>query len=77
MQNSAAISQIYGGCAIVLKKSLTCKLTPIETISNRIVCVLMELSDVSILLISIYMPCDSNHLVDVEYDEMYLCDVWR
>ena len=49
-------------------------ITLFETISNRIVCVLMELSDVSILLISIYMPCDSNHLVDVEYDEI-LCEI--
>ena len=71
---SIAQGRPYGGCAIVLKKSLTCKLTPIETISNRIVCVLMELSDVSILLISIYMPCDSNHLIDVEYDEI-LCEI--
>ena len=73
---SIAQGRPYGGCAIVLKKSLTCKLTPIETISNRIVCVLMKLSDVSILLISIYMPCDSNHLIDIEYDEYSIhCEI--
>ena len=40
-----------------------------KTVSNRIVCVLLEMSDITIMLTSIYMPCDSYNSIDDVYNE--------
>ena len=52
------------GCAILIKKSLQCKLTPIDTISKRMVVVIYKYENISIMFISIYMTCDMYQLID-------------
>ena len=52
----------YGGCAILIKKSLQCTLTPIDTISKRIVGVMCKYENISIMLIS--MTCDTYQLIN-------------
>ena len=61
----------YGGCAIIVKKTVRCKLTCVSTISKRIVCILLTFGDICIMLCSMYMPCDSYTSIDVEYDEEF------
>ena len=64
----------YGGCAIIIKKTVRCKLTCVSTISKRIVCILLTFGDICIMLCYIYMPRDSYTSIDVEYDEV-LCEL--
>ena len=64
----------YGGYAIIIKRTVRCKLTCVSTISKRIVCILLTFGDICIILGSIYMSCDSYTSINVEYDEM-LCEL--
>ena len=66
--------RLYGGCAIIIKKTLQCKLTCVSTISKIIVCILLTVGDICIMLCCIYMPCDSYTSIDVEYDDV-LCEL--
>ena len=50
----------YGGCAIVYKTSLECTVQPINTASKRLCAGIVKLpSGISLLLMNVYMPCDS------------------
>ena len=54
----------YGGCAILVKKTLQCTVTPIDTSSRRLYsCIIRFPNDVKMLLHNVYMP------VDTYYDE--------
>ena len=46
----------YGSCSIVWKNSLAIKVSPINTISNRICAVCIECDADNLLLINVYMP---------------------
>lgn len=51
----------YGGCAILWKKSLSCKVSPVLNSSCKRYCaVKVELDDHVLLLVNVYMPCDSG-----------------
>ncbi len=54
------VGRPYGGVACLWRKSLKCKVTPIETNSNRLCAIKCEFDDTAILIISVYMPCDSK-----------------
>ena len=60
----------YGGCAIIIRDYIKCKLTCVQTVSNRIKCVLMDIDDICIMLTSIYMPCDTYTCRDDIYDDV-------
>jgi len=61
----------YGGCAILYSKHLKCKFTPVDSVSSRCCAVIMELPDLTkVLLFNVYMPCDTEH--DQENAELYL-----
>ena len=52
----------YGGCAVLYNKHLKCKFTPVEVGSDRCCAIIMELPDLTkILLFNVYMPCDTIH----------------
>ena len=58
----------YGGCAILWKSSQVCTIEPVELDNKRVSAVKIKLQDASILLCSIYMPCDvmyDNHNVEI------------
>lgn len=65
----------YGGCAILLKKSLKCGVTPIQCESKRLCCVLIESNGIKILFFSIYMPTDTEHDTEniIEFMEVLSC----
>ena len=44
----------YGGGAIIIRKTVQCKLTCISMISKQIVCILLTFSDICIMLCYIY-----------------------
>ena len=49
----------YGGCSILYRKSLSSCVTPLDTCSDRFCGIkLCDLTGVSYLLISVYMPTD-------------------
>jgi len=59
----------YGGCAILWRRSLGCKVTPISSNNRRLCMVKMEFSTYTILLCTVYIPCDTEY--DNNNNEMY------
>ena len=51
----------YGGCAIVVKKNLRAKITPLTMISNRVFGIQLEMNGQTFLVFSVYMPCDTSY----------------
>ena len=51
----------YGGCAIIWKNSLTCKIEPISCRNNRLCIVKVTIDDMCLLICSLYMPCDTEY----------------
>ncbi len=60
----------YGGCLIMWKKSLVCKVTPVQIHSNRM-CAVHVTGDggLNVLLFNVYMPCDTEY--DRANEEIY------
>jgi len=52
----------YGGCAILWKRSLMCKIEPVVCDNRRLCMVIIEISGIKMLLCNVYMPCDSNNV---------------
>ena len=50
----------YGGCAILWNNTMICNVEPVSCQSNRLCAVKVELQDLSILLFTLYMPCDTE-----------------
>ena len=46
----------YGGCAILLRKSLAVAFKQLECESRRLLAILLEFNDVKLLLINVYFP---------------------
>ncbi len=51
----------YGGCAILWKNNLTCKIEPLPVFNKRFCAVKIVMEQVTILLCTVYMPCDTDH----------------
>ncbi|KAK6171867.1 hypothetical protein SNE40_018291 [Patella caerulea] len=51
----------FGGCAILWKSNLLCKVKPVISESKRICAVELSGSAIDILICSVYMPCDSTN----------------
>lgn len=52
----------YGGCAILWKKTLICKITPVELESKRLCAVhVSDDSGLDLLMRNVYLPCDTNY----------------
>lgn len=52
----------YGGCAILWKKSLVCKVTPVDVESKRVCAVhVSDANGLNLLMCNVYMPCDTNY----------------
>jgi exonuclease III len=65
---SLLVGRPHGGCAIMYSKSMSTLVTQIETGNPRICAGILKVSNsCSILLICIYMPCDSNNRSDDLY----------
>ena len=60
----------YGGCAIIWKNSIVCKVKPVNLESKRLCAVLVKFDDIDMLLFNVYMPCDSINLT--EFDDVIL-----
>ena len=58
----------FGGCAILWKDSLKCKVEPINVSSKRLCAVKVTAGDNSFLLCTVYMPCDGSVTTDDEYN---------
>ena len=48
----------FGGCAILWKSTLNCKVYPVQMTSSRICAVKLVLQQRTYLLFNVYMPCD-------------------
>ena len=59
--DSATIRQgrPFGGCAIAVKNSLKCRVTRVNSNCKSLCAVIIEISHVAILLINVYLPCDT------------------
>ena len=61
----------YGGCAILWRDTLSCKVTPILSDSTRLCMVKVEFTTYTIMLCTVYMPCDSDY--DQYNNSIYNC----
>ena len=53
----------FGGCAVVCRSHINMSITPLETQSNRLCAVHLKNSINSIILISVYMPCNDGSVM--------------
>ena len=71
-ENELLLGRPYGGVAILVERSLVCRVNPV-TISdnNRIFACTLEMNEgPSLLLINVYMPCgDSSERAQNEFFE--------
>ena len=51
----------HGGCSILWKNSLSCKVTPVESGNLRSCSVLVELPTLKFLIVNFYLPVDTRH----------------
>jgi len=51
----------YGGCAILWRDSLSCKVTPILCDNSRLCLVKVCFNTCTLLLCTVYMPCDTEY----------------
>ena len=50
-----------GGCCILWRSSLACKITPVDCNIKRICAITVDLPHVKLLLINVYMPTDARY----------------
>ena len=62
----------YGGCAILWKKGIEYKVSPISFQSRRVCAVLCDHDQLKMLVINVYMPCDTGRSGD---DSNEYCDI--
>ncbi len=62
----------YGGCAILWRDSLACKVTPISCDNCRLCLVKVCFNSCTLLLCTVYMPCDTeyDHCNNDAYNEI-------
>ncbi len=51
----------YGGCAILWNTNMICNVEPVACQSNRLCAVKVEFQYFTILLFTLYMPCDTEY----------------
>ena len=51
----------HGGCSILWRSNLTCKITPVTSDSKRLCAVTVELPLITLLIINMYMPTDTRY----------------
>ena len=59
----------YGGVAIFYKKSMRNVITHIKSSNIRIRGINLKIDNILLIILSVYMPCDtySSHIVDQDY----------
>ena len=63
----------FGGCCILWKTKLKCRVSPLSCDNRRICAVKVDLNDAPLLIINLYMPCDTqiaHHVFQMQYDEV-------
>ena len=71
-EHSLITGRPYGGCAIFIRKSIKCDSTFINCEKNRICAVLCDFKSYSVLIASVYMPCDDRSTIN-EYNFVLSC----
>ena len=65
MDDSSFISgRPFGGCAIVWRNSMICRVEHVQCQSKRLCMVNIKLRNTNILLCTLYMPCDTTYDMD-------------
>jgi hypothetical protein len=69
----------YGGCAILIRKSLDIHIKRVNCDSRRIIALLLTFKCVELLLINVYLPCERLSNSDDSYEFMlqlsYIADI--
>ena len=67
-EDDLLIGRPFGGCAILINNHLKCTFSPFQ-ISNRCCGGILKSQNMSILLLNVYMPCDTQY--DVGNIDLY------
>lgn len=54
------IGRPHGGCAIIWKSNIKCKVSEVSCTSKRLCAILLELDTFNIIIFCLYMPCDTK-----------------
>ena len=74
--NRLLAGRSYGGCAVLVKTTLQCTVSPVDTSSRRLFsCVLRFPNDFSMLLHNVYMPVDTCHDKSNNMFNEILCEI--
>jgi len=57
----------YGGCAIIWRRTLNFKISPVVTNSRRVCATLFESGDIKLLCVCVYMPYESDASSTIEF----------
>ncbi len=58
--NDVLVGRPHGGVACLWRRSLKAKVTPLVTNNERICAIRLEMIHITLLIICVYMPCDTN-----------------
>ena len=64
------VGRPYGGCSVIWKSDIAGTITPIQTQSKRLCCLLYECNDNNIFIFIVYMPVNDPHRSCGEYEEI-------
>ena len=60
-ENELHTGRPYGGCAILWRNSLPCKVEPIQCNNSRLCLAKVSFNTFTLLLCTVYMPCDTEY----------------
>ena len=64
------VGRPYGECSVSWKSDIAGTITPIQTQSKHLCCLLYECNDNNLLIFNVYMPVDDPHRSWGEYEEI-------
>ena len=60
--NDVLVGRPHGGVACLWRRTLACKVSPLNTNNERLCAIKLESTELTIIIVSVYMPCDTEIL---------------
>ena len=60
--NDVLVGRPHGGVACLWRRTLACKVSPLNTNNERLCAIKLENTELTVIIVSVYMPCDTEIL---------------
>ena len=72
LESDIQSGRLFAVVAIVWKRNIRCKITPISVLSRRMCAIILTINNFDIILFIVYMPCDTLyvHNNQLQYNEL-------